>query len=130
MSEAVNLTVNDGASTPVEVTFTPEMVSGGNATFRDGRLGVSNLMPRISNGTSLSSTSRPTNRVTHRVSLPVTKTVDGQDVLDFILRAEATFVLPERATTQNRKDLLAYFVNSLNEDLIKATVVDVSPIWG
>jgi hypothetical protein len=68
--------------------------------------------------------------VTHRVSLPVTKTVDGQDVLDFILRAEATFVLPERATTQNRKDLLAYFVNSLNEDLIKATVVDVSPIWG
>jgi hypothetical protein len=130
VSEAVNLTVNDGASTPVEVTFTPEMVSGGNATFRDGRLGVSNLMPRISNGTSLSSTSRPTNRVTHRVSLPVTKTVDGQDVLDFILRAEATFVLPERATTQNRKDLLAYFVNSLNEDLIKATVVDVSPIWG
>lgn len=130
MSEAVNLTVYDGASTPVEVTFTPEMVSGGNATFRDGRLGVSNLMPRISNGTSLSSTQRPTNRVTHRVSLPVTKTVDGQDVLDFILRAEATFVLPERATTQNRKDLLAYFVNSLNEDLIKATVVDVSPIWG
>jgi len=130
VSEAVNLTVYDGASTPVEVTFTPEMVSGGNATFRDGRLGVSNLMPRISNGTSLSSTSRPTNRVTHRVSLPVTKTVDGQDVLDFILRAEATFVLPERATTQNRKDLLAYFVNSLNEDLIKATVVDVSPIWG
>jgi len=130
VSEATNLTVNDGASTPVEVTFTPEMVSGGNATFRDGRLGVSNLMPRISNGTSLSSTSRPTNRVTHRVSLPVTKTVDGQDVLDFVLRAEATFVLPERATTQNRKDLLAYFVNSLNEDLIKATVIDVSPIWG
>jgi len=130
MSEAVNVTINDGAATPVAVTFKPELVSGGNATFRDDRTGVSTQMPRIQSRTSLSTAARPTNRVTFTVSLPVTKTVDGVAVVDYILRADCQFVLPDRSTKGDRDNLLAYVLNGLAAEPFKGTVVDVSPIWG
>jgi len=130
VSEAVNVAIDDGADTPVSVTFKPELVSGGNATFRDDRQGVSVLMPRIKISTSLSTANRPTNRVTYSVSLPVKKTVDGVDVVDYVLRAECQFVLPDRSTTASRKDLLAYVVNGLGEVPFKENIVDVSPVWG
>jgi len=130
VSEAANFAVNDGADTPVSVTFKPELVSGGNATFRDDRLGISTLMPRIKSVSSLSSAQRPTNRVTLQVSLPVKKTVDGADQVDYVLRAECQFVLPERCTTADRKNLLAYVVNGLSASPLKETITDVSPIWG
>jgi hypothetical protein len=130
VSEAANTAINDGADTPVSVTFKPELVSGGNATFRDDRLGVSTLMPRIRSISSLATAQRPTNRVTYSVSLPVKKTVDGTDVVDYVLRAECQFVLPERCTTADRKNLLAYVCNGLNVEPFKATIVEVSPIWG
>lgn len=130
MSEAADIAINDGADTPVSVTFEPELVSGGNATFRDGRLGISTLMPRMKSATSLASATRPTNRVTFSVALPVKKTVDGADVVDYVLRGECQFVLPERCTPIDRKHLHAYIVNGLNSGLIKSTIVDVKPIWG
>jgi len=130
VSEAANLTVDNGADTPVSVTFEPEIVSGGNATFRDKTVGISNLMPRMKSVTSLASANRPTNRVTFQVALPVKKTVDGVDVLDYILRADCQFVLPERSTTADRKNLLAFVRNGLDEAPIKDTIIDVSPIWG
>nr|QDH87907.1 MAG: hypothetical protein H2RhizoLitter493616_000003 [Leviviridae sp.] len=130
MGEAANVAINDGADTPVSVTFKPEQVSGGNATFRDDRQGISVLMPRIKSVTSLSSAARPTTRVSFAVAMPVKKTVDGADQVDYVLRAECQFVLPERCTAQNRKDLLAFVLNGLNASPFKETVVDVSPIWG
>lgn len=130
MSEAADIAINDGADTPVSVTFEPEIVSGGNATFRDSRLGISTLMPRMKSTTSLATANRPTNRVSFAVALPVKKTVDGADVVDYVLRFEGQFVLPERCTIADRKHLLAYTVNGLNSALIKSTIVDVKPIWG
>jgi len=130
VSEAANMAVNNGADTPVSVTFKPEIVSGGNATFRDDSVGVSVLMPRMKSVTSLSTANRPTNRVTFQVALPVSKTVDGVDVVDYILRADCQFVLPDRSTTADRKNLLAFLRNGLNTEPIKGTIVDVSPIWG
>lgn len=130
MPSVTNLTVNDGASTPVEVTFRPESISGGNATFRDNRNEQSVLMPRIIVQFSAASANRPSNRVAFRVNYPVKKTVDGVDVLDKILRSETNFVLPDGATTQQRKDLLAFHVNALNEALIRGVIEDVEPIWG
>jgi len=130
VSEAANIAINDGADTPVSVTFKPELVSGGNATFRDDRTGISTLMPRIRSVTSLATAQRPTNRVTMSVAMPVMKVVDGTDQVDYVLRAECQFVLPERCTLADRKNLLAYLVNGLNAEPIKGTVIDVSPIWG
>jgi len=124
-----NLTVNDGAATPVAVTFHPESVSGGNATFRDDRNGISALMPRIIVQFSPASANRPSNRVSFRVNYPVKKTVDGVEMLDKILRSETNFVLPDGATTQERKDLLAFHVNALSNALIKSVVEDVLPIY-
>jgi hypothetical protein len=130
VSEVANMAIDDGADTPVSVTFKPEFVSGGNATFRDDRTGVSTLMPRISAKTSLSSAARPTTRTTISVALPVKKTVDGVDVVDYTLRAECQFVLPDRCTVADRKHLLAFLRNGLNVSPVKDTVVDASPIWG
>jgi len=130
MSEAAVFSVDNGADTPVSITFEPEIVSGGNATFRNKTIGISNLMPRMKSVTSLANANRPTNRVTFQVSLPVSKTVDGVLVLDYILRADCQFVLPERSTPDDRKNLLAFVRNGLDEDPIKGTIVDVSPIWG
>jgi len=130
VSEVANFSIDDGADTPVSVTFKPETVSNGTATFRDDRLGIHNLMPRIKAGVSLSTAQRPTSRATISVALPIKKTVDGSDVVDYILRAEAQFVLPERCTLLDRKHLLAYLQHALDMAPVKDTVIDVSPIWG
>lgn len=129
MPSVSNLTVNDGEATPVAVTFHPESIGNGNATFRDDRQGQSILMPRIIVNLSLASANRPSNRVVYRVNYPVKRTVDGADVLDYTCRSETNFILPDRATTQDRQNLLAFHVNGLSDSQIMAVIRDVLPIY-
>lgn len=130
MTQAANFTVNNGAATPVAITFEPEWVSGGNAVFRDDSGGITNLMPRIKINSSLATANRPTNKSVVNVTLPVKKTVDGVDVVDHVLRADVSIVSSDRSTLDSRKDLLAILVNALSEDPIKDSILSNSPMFG
>jgi len=130
MPAVSDFAINDGAATPVAVTFHPESIRDGNATFRDDRAGVTALMPRIIVGLSLASPNRPSNRVVFRVNYPVKRTVDGIDTLGYTLRSETTFILPDGATAADRANLLAFHVNALSNAEVAGVVKDVLPIYG
>lgn len=130
MSDAVNFTVNNGADTPVPITFKPESISGGNAVYRDDTGGVSVLMPRIKINVSLPSANRPTSRTTLNFTFPVAKTVDGVDVVDHVLRADVSFVSSDRSLRISRKHILAIVTNSLSDAFLKEVITEVSPILG
>lgn len=131
MSEAANFTVDNGADTPVSITFKPEQVSSGSAVFRDDSSGSFVLMPRLKVQTTLSNANRPTNRTNVSLSFPVKKTVDGVDVVDYVNRADFSVAFHERTPLAVRKDILAIITNAVLEDgPIKDTIIEVSPIWG
>lgn len=131
MSEVANFSVNNGADTPVSITFKPEQVSNGTAVFRDDTSGSFVLMPRIKVQTTLSNANRPTNRTSVNLTFPVKKTVDGVDVVDYVNRADFSVAFHERTPLAVRKDVLAILTNAvLNAGPIKDAIVEVSPAWG
>jgi len=131
VSEVANFSVNNGADTPVSITFKPEQVSNGSAVFRDDTSGSFVLMPRLKLGMSLSNASRPTNRSSVNLTYPVKKTVDGVDVVDYINRADFSVAFHERTPLAVRKDILAVLANALLEDgPIRDSIIEVSPPWG
>jgi len=131
VSEVANFAVNNGADTPVSITFKPEQVSSGSAVFRDDTSGSFVLMPRIKVQTTLSNQNRPTNRTSVNLTYPVKKTVDGVDVVDYVNRADFSVAFHERTPLAVRKDILAILTNAvLSDNAIKAAIVDVSPPWG
>lgn len=131
MSEVADFTIDDGAATPVAVTFKPELVAGGNATFRDERTGLFNLMPRLRLNSSLATAQRPTHRFTLSVSVPKAKTVDGVQLVDYVNREELQIIWSERSTEAERADALAFLGHALLEDgPIRETILKISPPWG
>lgn len=127
MGSAATITLLTDAG--AAVTFAPEMVQGGTANFVDRRKGVSVLMSRVLTSFSPSDVKRPTTRVTVRVAFPCGKVVDGVEVPDFVLRAETTFILPDRSTLGQRKDLYAFLQSALTQTLISGMVKELDGIW-
>jgi hypothetical protein len=73
-------------------------------------------------------------RVEARVTIPVMETISGSDggytpqpKVAFNLFAKVEFVVPNRASLQNRKDILAYAKNLLAATVMSDTVVDFNP---
>lgn len=131
MSEVANFSVNNGADTPVSITFKPEQVSGGTAVFRDDTSGSFVLMPRLKVQTTLSNQSRPTNRTAVNLTYPVKKTVDGVDVVDYTNRADFSVAFHERTPLSVRKDMVAILTNAiLGSTPVKDAIIDVSPPFG
>lgn len=131
MSEAAEFTVDNGAATPVAITFKPETVAGGTAVFRDESEASFVLMPRLKVRTTLSNATRPTNRTEVTLTYPVKKTVDGVDVVDYTNRADFSVAFHERTPLSVRQDMIALITNAvLNDGPIKDAVVKVSPVWG
>lgn len=131
MSEVANFSVNNGADTPVSITFKPEQVQGGSAVFRDDTSGSFVLMPRLKVQTTLSNANRPTNRTSVNLTYPVKKTVDGVDVVDYVNRADFSCAFHERTPLAVRKDILAILTNALlGDNPVKDAIIEVSPPWG
>lgn len=141
MPSMANITINNGASTPVAVTFTPADVDQNHvARYQDqsggipagyGRIGISLKRPApVQPGqSSKDSTFRAVLKIdvpTLEVTSPSTMTgLQPAPTVAYTTIATLEFVLPSRMTEDERKNILAYAKNLLSHQVATDTVVNL-----
>ena len=138
MAAIATLVLADGASTPVNHNFAPVNVIAGLAKWTDRSGGINLGMPvatlavRPPQGKSRSTkVSAKIVVPTLEVTAPSTSTgiqPAPTKAYDCFLNLE--FVLPERASLQERKNILAYAQNFLAHAVMTAAVQTDEPVFG
>lgn len=127
MSNLSNIVLADAQSTPVDHTFVPALqgLEGRDSVAeyedRDVNSGTPVGFYRIHTRLSRPTANRKTYRATIKVSTPVLETLSNSTVsgilpaptVGYTPLCEMTFVLPERANLQVRKDLRKFVANLL-----------------
>lgn len=149
MPAMATLTVNDGKATPVAHTFNPSTFdqSASLASYVDRSGGIALGFPSVSLQIVQPPKSRPVKgrevsdsdrvyRVKIRIALPIMETLSVADsgytpapTVAYTLRSHHEFILPERSTLADRKDVLAYAKNVLAQAVINSLVQDLEALW-
>lgn len=146
MGTRTTIVINDGQATPVAHTFKPTNVVDDVNSFADVSSGIAAGFPTItlslrepvqmkSNGSSTNDRMYKCVAVVDLPILEVTSASTGTGIQPaptraYTLKARMEFLLPERSTLQNRKDLLAYAKNLLAHSVPTAMIQDLEDIWG
>ena len=138
MALQASLVINDGQTTPVATTFSPNgsvPIQGGAlvATWMNKASGISIGFPKITLSVRLGST---INEVRKKIVLPTLETISGSDggytpspKVAYEVMSDETFKLPVRSVLQNRKDVLAFSKN-MNADAVMTNAVhNYEPTW-
>lgn len=144
MPARANITVNDGQGTPVSHTFNPSE-DGDVDLFEDKSGGVAigypMIMVRFRRPASPSGGSASGNNRVYRIQLnfswPVleqTSASTGTGIqpaptVAYVLRSNQEWLIPERSTLANRKDLRAIVYNTLNNADIKKVLEEQEAFW-
>lgn len=145
MPALATVTINDDQATPVAHSFTPLSIdSGGVATFIDRTGGIPlgfckldlSLRQPPAAKTGQSSAGRIYKAVLRlfvptleQTSASTSTGIQPAPTKAFDHMATVQFFLPERGTTQNRKDLLALITNALSDAMVKTVVTDLEPCY-
>jgi len=126
-----NITINDGATTPVSHTFGVVTTDGKVASFADRVGGIPAEFPLIKiSSTAPSGTAR---YFRHELSISMPKSaVDPQTGKSYIARqtqSRVIFTLPETGVLQERKDVLAFTKNLLALPLVASLVQDLEQVY-
>lgn len=145
MPARANIVINDGQTTPVAHTFNPSE-DGEMDLFEDKVGGIAIGFPLISirfrrpvapsNGTASNASNR-VYKVAINVAVPTlesTSAATGTGIppaptVAYVCRCNMEWMLPERSTTQERKNLRAYVYNLLANADIQKVVQDLEAYW-
>lgn len=129
MSQASNIVIADGQSTPVNVTFSPESVTPSLSRFVDRTTGVASKFRRLNVRFNMPTAKKPGTQEA-AISLPVWGTMaSGAQGLLYTLRARVNYELPDGCTDAERKDLHALTVNALSNVLVRGSMRDLDPLY-
>lgn len=145
MPARANIVVNDGKATPVAHTFNPAE-DGDLDIFEDKSGGIAIGFPLITlrfrrptgpqNGSQSSANGRVYRAQLNfswpvlEVTSPSTGTgIQPAPTVAYVLRSNQEWILPERSTQADRKDLRAIVYNSLNNADIKKVLEDLEAFW-
>lgn len=125
-----SIVINDAATTPVAHTFSPTKIEGNIAFYHDRVGGISVGYPAITISSVQPVKGSRNYKVRAKVVLPVLETISGTASNGFTpapskaydLIFDGTFTLPERSTTQNRKDLFAFVKNLLANSVMTSVI--------
>lgn len=138
MGAIAALTLNDGATTPVAHTFSPAPdVMSNLAKWVDRSGGIALGYPTVSlmlrNPSKTSRAYKATVKITTpvlEVTSPSTSSgIQPAPTLSYNLIVVTDFILPERSTLQQRKDILAYFKNMMATTTISDLVQNFEPVY-
>lgn len=139
MAAIANVVINDGLATPVAHTFAPVTIDAqGVAKWADRSGGISVGFPTLSYSLKNPTGNSKSYKMTAKVTLPVleqtspsTSTgIQPAPVVGYNLIANVEMVLPERSTTQDRKNLLAYVKNFMaNASVVTAGVENYETVY-
>lgn len=137
MAALGNLTLTDAAATPVNHTYYPQPDTNnvGLARWVDRASGIALGFPFVTLWMRRPSPATRSWKVTAKVSMPVLEVtspstasgIQPAPTLAYTLIANVDFVLPERSTLQERKDLLAIFKDYMSDAVITAAIQDYDP---
>jgi hypothetical protein len=127
---SAGLVWNDGATTPVAVTYTPEIVSASKTILVDRRLASADFQPKMERAYLTPSGTRKTTKVVDAFDYPIIRNVSGVDMVVGHNRVDCTMVRDPLSTDQEAKHALAFAANGvLNLENRKAYETK-SPYWG
>jgi hypothetical protein len=127
MPTAADIVLNDSA--PAAHTFEPQSITPDKAVHVDRDSTTSAGQKNLILGVSPARPSRPTNRVTVRLNMPVEYTVDGVVRVRDIARHSSDTVLPEAMTTTEREDFAAFIMNAYANAVVKGLVEELEPVY-
>lgn len=123
------LSINDGLASPVAHSFAPVTTDGSKAEFADRSPSIPSGYRTISHEVSAPNGSRTVYRMTLGYKNPTVATVDGSDVVVRYSSAQVILNIHPDSTLQERKDLLAYVANSLDNANVKTSVENLEPFY-
>jgi hypothetical protein len=124
------LTIADGASTPVNHTFTPQSVDGGKAQFFDKVSGIPAGYSRLDHEVRMAKSTTGAHSVLLGYLFPVMATVNGVATRVRVSSAQVRLNYAQDSTDQERKDVVAYVINSLSNATLKPTLYNIEPFFG
>lgn len=135
MPQLGSLVINDGLATPVAHTFVPVAIRDDVALWTDRSPGVPVGFNTASASLGYNKSTRAY-KYTVKMTAPTLETL-GNSSTGFTPPATKAyecgvsiqFWLPERATLQNRKDILAYAKNMLASAVVTAGVQDLEAVY-
>jgi hypothetical protein len=131
MSNVTDIVLNNGESTPVAKTFTPDVVDANLVSYSE-KSGVSYLAhPTLSLGRRMPTAQNGNRKATIRVKVPVLEEISGTTTgytpgpkVAYTLLANIDVVIPSRASAAERADLAAFAANGLAHSVINALIED------
>lgn len=145
MATATNIILNDAAATPVAHTFQPTGKDGnvmkweelGVAPATIGNYYITAELVRTQSPSAKTNSGERNNRVKVTLHLPTLETLGTDDngmlpppTVAYICRAMGgEYILPERSTTQNRKDLRKMNYELQNNAQVIAMIEQLVGVW-
>lgn len=102
---AANLTINDGSTTPVAVSYALERRLDGGAVHVDRRLASRELQPELSYSFKVPSPKARAYTCERSVKMPIVRVVNGADTVVGYNKGFVTLVFDKASTEQERKHL-------------------------
>lgn len=126
-----SVTINDGSTTPVAITFTPISSDSGTVVFADKRKSAKAFWPKMTVSFDGEKPSRRTDHVLYEWEYPMTKVVDGVEVVyDTARFTRGRFVLPSGMPESDRNHFRAFVANGLDVPQVRNMVEDLDPMFG
>lgn len=135
MAALANIVVNDSAATPVAHTYVPVSNQSDLTVWRENAaVGSLAGQPSIRLTSKLNPQASGMSRMRITVDLPAESALGTSDQgykaipkVDYICRATVDFILPNRSSAAQRKDLRVRLQNLLANALVVDTVDNVAP---
>lgn len=135
MPAVANITINDGQATPVSHVFEPVRTGPDYAHFEDKSttqyIGFWKLQLALKRPQGQSKSASRNLEATVRIETPILETLGTADsgftpapTVAYRPMAEIRFVLPERSSLQQRKDVRVLLTNALMGTSVVADLVD------
>jgi hypothetical protein len=132
-----NVTLTDAASTPVNRVYSPFKANGDSILYQDNTQEIAVGKNKLTITQKPVSATKRTNLIDWvlrcpilAVTAPTTSTgIQPAPTVDHTNQAQLTFTLHERATLQERKDILAQMRDLIDEAIVASQVQDLDFIW-
>lgn len=138
MAIRANVTLTDAAGTPVAHVFKPQQSGNdGLIVWRDSNQEIYAGQAILSVSQRLASRNSKTTKVSWKLETPVlevtspstTTGIQPAPTVAYKPLATLEFVMPDRASLQERKDLLSMVRDLVDEAIVDSQVEDLEMIW-
>jgi len=137
MSQKTSIVLTDGAATPVNHTFLPAKQDGILYTYHDRSSGIMAGYGVLTAQSKLPGNGSRATTVSYKLSLPTLEQTSASTAtgiqpaptVAYTCTGKLEFVMPDRSTLQNRKDLLTMMRDLIDEALVTESVQDLDPTY-